>query len=125
MTGREIARVPDGLGPAGRSFWRKIWRVYDLAPGEAALLARACRVLDLLARIDRQLAAEGLTVEGSTGQPRANPLLAAGSELARTLETMIRGMCLPAPWEEQGTRRSPQQQAAAQERWRRGRGQVR
>jgi hypothetical protein len=124
MTSRDIPRPPEGLGSAGRSFWRKIWAVYDLAPGEVALLARGCRVLDTLARIDRELAAGELTVKGHAGQPRANPLLAAGAEQARTLETLVRGMCLPAPWEETGTRRSPQQQAAAVERWRRGRGQV-
>lgn len=125
MTARDVPRAPDGLGPAGRSFWRKIHAVYVLSPAEVALLARACRTLDVLARIDRELSAGGLTVSGSTGQPRANPLLSAQAEQARTLETLIRGMSLPMPDEEQGRRRSPQQQAAAMERWRRrGRGEV-
>jgi hypothetical protein len=94
--------VPDGIGPAGRAFCRRIWAIYDLAPAEVALLARACRVIDLLARMDRQLAAEKLIVKGSTGQPRANPLLAASAEQARTLEGLVRAMCLPAPWESEG-----------------------
>jgi phage terminase small subunit len=117
-------RAPDGLGPAGRAFWRRITDTYELAPAEVALLARACRVLDTLSDIDRQLAREGLVVRGSTGQPRAHPLVGSMAELSRTLECLVRGMCLPQPWEEQGSRRSPQQREAAQARWRRTRGQM-
>ena len=122
MTKRDIPRVPGGLGPAGRAFWRKIVAVYELSPAEMALLARACRTLDVLARIDRELAAGGLVVTGSTGQPRANPLLASQAEQARVLETLIRGMSLPMPGEAEGRRRSPVQVEAAQARWRKERG---
>jgi phage terminase small subunit len=110
------------LKPAGRAFWRRVTAVYELAPGETALLVQACKTLDVLARIDRALAREGLVVAGSTGQRRAHPLVAARADQVRTLETVIRGMCLPQPWEAEGSRRSPQQQAAVMERWRRARG---
>ena len=96
----------------------------DERAAEVALLARACRVLDTLSDIDRQLAREGLVVRGCTGQPRAHPLVGSMAELSRTLECLVRGMCLPQPWEEQGSRRSPQQREAAQARWRRTRGQM-
>jgi phage terminase small subunit len=122
VSGADSPRAPDGLRPSGRAFWRKITGVYELAPAEVALLGRACRVLDMLAEIDRRLGREGLVVKGSSGQPRAHPLVASVAELSRTLEVLVRGMCLPAPWEGEGSRRSPQQQAAAQERWRRERG---
>jgi hypothetical protein len=113
--------VPDGLGPVGRALWRRVCGVYELAPGEVALLARACRISDTLARIDSQLGREGLLVVGSTGQPRAHPLLASQADLSRSLAALIQGMCLPAPWEAEGARRSPAQRAAVMERWRRNR----
>jgi hypothetical protein len=92
--------------------------VYDLAPAEQVLLARACRTVDLLGEIDAQLADYGVVVSGSTGQVRANPLLASKALQEATLDTLIRAMCLPMPDETEGRRRSPAATAAAQQRWR-------
>lgn len=101
--------------------------VYELSPAELALLAQASMTLDVLARIDGELAASDLVVAGSTGQRRSHPLLASRADQARTLEVLIRGMALPMPGEAEGRRRSPAQVAAVNERWRRervGRGPV-
>jgi hypothetical protein len=121
-----VPRAPEGLASAGRALWRKILAVYELSPPELALLAQACKTVDVLSRIDRELAGAGLVVKGSTGQQRAHPLLASRADQARTLEILIRGMALPMPGEAEGRRRSPAQQAAVMERWRReaGRGPV-
>jgi hypothetical protein len=126
VSDKGLPRRPDGLAPAGRAFWAKILAVYELSPAEVALLARCCKILDVLAQIDGQLRREGLVVRGHAGQPRPHPLLGSLSELSRTLETLIRGMALPMPGEELGRVRSPAQAAAQQQRWRkeRGRGQV-
>jgi phage terminase small subunit len=96
--------------------------VYDLAPAETVMLGQACRVVDLLARADAELAAADLTVRGSTGQPKANPLIAASSDLRRVLDALIRSLALPMPDEMTGRRRSPSAVAAAQARWRGERG---
>jgi hypothetical protein len=92
--------------------------VYELSPAEMELLRQACRTVDLLDRLDVELLDEPLTVTGSTGQPRANPLLASSAEQRRTLEGLMRDLALPMPDEVVGRRRSPAATAAAQARWR-------
>ena len=109
---------PQGLGQAGRRFWRAIVSAYELSPGEAQLLVQACRTVDLLERIDAQLVAEDLTVAGSRGQERAHPLLGAAVEQRRVLEALLNALALPMPGEVEGKKRSPAALHAAQERWR-------
>jgi hypothetical protein len=109
---------PDGLGSAGGALWRSVLATYVLSPAEAATLERACRTLDLMARIDGELAAGGVSVEGSMGQVRAHPLIAVQADLSRVLNIQLMSLALPMPDEDVGRRRSPQQQEAAQARWR-------
>jgi hypothetical protein len=107
-----------GLSSAGRRLWRAVVAVYELSPAEMELLRQACRTVDLLDRLDVELLDQPLTVTGSTGQPRANPLLASGAEQRRTLEGLMRDLALPMPDEVEGRRRSPAAAVAAQARWR-------
>jgi hypothetical protein len=111
-------RAPDGLGQAGRRFWRAVTGAYELSPGETESLRQAARVVDLLERIDAQLVAEDLTVVGSMGQQRSHPLLASAAEQRRVLEGLLNAMALPMPSEVEGKRRSPAALHAAQQRWR-------
>jgi hypothetical protein len=117
-------RPPQSLDQAGRSLWRAVTGTYDLAPHEAELLRQACRVVDTLARVDAHLMDEGLVVEGYAGQPRAHPLLGVSADQRRVLDALFRSMALPMPHEVEGRRRSPAAVAAAQSRWRGGRGSV-
>ena len=91
---------------------------YELSPGELELLWQASRTVDVLDRLDVELLNEPLTVTGSTGQPRPNPLLAACAEQRRTLAGLMWDLALPMPDELVGRRRSPAATAAAQARWR-------
>jgi hypothetical protein len=111
-------RAPDGLGPAGRRFWRAVVGAYELSPSETESLRQAVRVVDLLERIDAQLVAEDLTVVGSVGQQKPHPLLAASEAQRRVLEVLLNALALPLPDELVGRRRSPAATAAAQARWR-------
>jgi hypothetical protein len=111
-------RAPDGLGQAGRRFWRAVTGAYELSPSETESLRQAARVVDLLERIDAQLVAEDLTVVGSMGQQRSHPLLASAAEQRRVLEGLLNAMALPMPSEVEGKRRSPAALHAAQQRWR-------
>jgi hypothetical protein len=111
-------RPPSGLGAAGRRFWRSVTAEYLLSLAEIGILARACRVLDRMARMDAEIAAAAsLTVLGSTGQPSPHPLLSSLDAAERTFDILVRALALPLPDERQGKRRSPSAAAAARARW--------
>ena len=113
-------RAPSGLGTAGRALWRAVNAEFGLAPHESAILVQCCRVVDRLDAIEAELAGAPLTVEGSTGQPRAHPLLAEWRMQARVLESLSRALSIPLPGEDVGRRRSPSAREAAVARWGRG-----
>ena len=110
-------RAPAGLGKAGRALWRDINAEFGLAPHEAAILVQCCRVVDRLDAIEAELSGAPLTVTGSTGQPRAHPLLAEWRMQARVLESLSRALSIPLPAEDVGRRRSPSAREAALQRW--------
>jgi phage terminase small subunit len=112
-------KPPQSLGETGRVFWRRVTGVYELSPGEEALLARCCRTLDVLDRLDRALAeADSLMVAGSVGQLKAHPALAAAADQQRLLDQLVRALNLPLPGEAEGRRRSPAARESALARWR-------
>jgi phage terminase small subunit len=115
-------RVPESLGPGGRAFWRRVLAAYELSPAEEVMLARACRTVDVLDRLDAVLAEDDPIVTGSVGQLRAHPALAAAADQQRLLDQLIRALNLPMPGEQEGRRRSPGAREAAQARWRAQRG---
>jgi hypothetical protein len=109
--------APRGLGRAGKSLWRGVNAEFGLAPHELAILVQCCRCADRLEAIEAELAAVPLTVAGSTGQPRAHPLLAEWRAQARVLESLSRALSIPLPGEDVGRRRSPSAREAAVQRW--------
>jgi hypothetical protein len=111
-------RAPSGLAAAGRRLWREMVSTYEFSPGELETLRQACRTADVLARIDVELGEADVTVIGSRGQPRSHPLLESSAEQRALLDQLLRSLALPMPDETEGTRRAPQQVAAAQARWR-------
>ena len=102
--------------------WRAVTGDYELSSSELETLRQCCRQVDLIARMDEALRDVPVVVEGSMGQPKSHPLLAAVAEARRTLDTLQRGLNLPMPDEDEGRRRSPVALAAAQARWRSQRG---
>ena len=65
-------KPPAGLGPAGKKLWSDLSAVFDLDAPELPLLAAAARQADDIARLEEAIARDGVTVEGSAGQPRLN-----------------------------------------------------
>jgi hypothetical protein len=115
-------KAPEGLAEGGRALWRAITGEYELSPGELETLRQACRVTDLLARLDAVLMTEDPVQESAAGTPKAHPLLAASADQRRLLAGLFRDMALPMPDEAEGHRRAPAAVAAAQARWRAQRG---
>ena len=110
--------MPEGLGRSGTALWRGVLHSYELSPVELLTLEQCARQADLVGRLDAELAEAPVVTEGSMGQPRVHPLVAAVAEARRTLDTLQKGLALPMPDEDVGHRRAPQQVAAAQARWR-------
>ena len=71
MTQAKRPRAPESLDTTGAALWRDVLKAYELSPAELAVLARCCRTMDVLARIDAELIDSDLVVEGSVGQLRA------------------------------------------------------
>ena len=111
------SRAPAGLGPSGRALWRGILADYGLAPHERAILMQCCRVTDRLDQIQAELAGADLVVTGSTGQPKAHPLLAEQRAQMRVLESLSRALSIPLEGEDVGRRRSPTARENAMRRW--------
>lgn len=115
----KIPRPPTGLGASGRRFWRETCTEYVLSGPERALLEQACRTMDRLAALDAAVVRDGVTVEGSAGQPRAHPALVElraqqlvlGKVLAQLELPDEEGDSLPSLTEARARR-------AAQARWR-------
>jgi hypothetical protein len=91
-----------------------------LTPGERALLVEACRTADELGRLEKAVRAlPELTVEGSTGQPRAHPLFAEVRAHRQLLERLTSALALPDVDEEVGAGRAQKHaKRAAAVRWR-------
>jgi hypothetical protein len=113
-------RAPSGLRAAGKRLWHEVNEEFGLAPHELAILLQCCRAVDRLDALEAELADAPLTVFGSTGQPRANPLLGEWRAQARVLESLSRALSIPLPGEDVGRRRSPSAREAAMQRWHRG-----
>jgi hypothetical protein len=85
----KIPTTPRGLAAGGRAKWRECHQKYLFTPSETAILARICLKIDVLARLDAELAASTVVVAGSRGQPVPSPLL---SEM-RLQEAILAKLC--------------------------------
>jgi hypothetical protein len=98
-------RPPTGLKAPGRRLWVAVAGLYVLTPAELEMLGQACRTSDELDRLEkavRQLS--DLTVRGSTGQPKAHPLLEEVRRHRVLLERLTGALNLPDEDEEVGLR---------------------
>lgn len=68
-------RPPSGLAKRGKQLWLDVLAEFTLRPDERTTLHELCRCLDLIDKVEADLRDAPLTQPGSTGQPRANPLL--------------------------------------------------
>lgn len=111
---KPIAKPPPrGLQTSGKALWRSVLSNYVLDSAEVVLLHQLCRAVDLLDRLHADLAEMGVTVSGSTGQPRPNPLLGEVREQVKLVDRLQQALALPLTGENAGVRRSASRKAAA------------
>ena len=112
-----------GYGLAGEALHKKI--VDDLAahdraldPREEEYLDQACRLADTVEALDAAVAAEGVTVVGSQGQPRLHPGIAEARLARLAMARLLGNIELPSD-EPAPTAKQAQARAAARARWQR------
>lgn len=113
-------RAPKGLGAAGRKLWRDLTADIAFEPHELRLLADACKVADLIAKLDQAAEDSPLVVKGSTGQPVINPVIAEARVQRGLLAKLLKDLRIPATEEaeqEAAQSRSEKARKAAKARW--------
>jgi len=115
----EAMRPPSGLKAPGRKLWLSVADRYVLTAAEVEMLGQACRTADELDRLERAVRQlSELTVRGSTGQPKAHPLLEEVRRHRVLLERLTGALCLPDEDQEVGLRPGQKHgRRAIQARW--------
>lgn len=99
-------RAPRNLGAAGQRFWKRVMDDYELSPAEEAVLNEACRIMDLLDRLEDEAAGQPLTEQSPQGRV-VNPILREARMQRQTLDRLVRSLGIPlVEGTSRGTRRS-------------------
>lgn len=91
----KIPPAPPGLARGGRRKWREAHEKYVFTPAETAILERICRQIDRLERLDGEISASPVVVDGSRGQPVPSPLLAEIRLQELALGKLVKLLALP------------------------------
>ncbi|WP_280317287.1 hypothetical protein [Nocardia wallacei] len=108
---------PKGLKPGGAALWRSIVGKYELRADEQRVLREACREVDLIDTLERELATDKVMIPGSMGQRVVNPLITELRQHRATLAALLKSLKLPDEPGETPAAESNQQRAAANTRW--------
>jgi hypothetical protein len=101
--------------------WKRVVSAYVLRPDELFLLESACKVADLVTRLEAAMEGQPLVVKGSMGQEREHPLLSEARQ-QRALFTRTIGMLkLPEMGTAHPETASTKARRAAASRWAIGR----
>lgn len=88
-------RAPSGLGTAGRALWRSVTAEFTFGASEMAVLTAACRQADDIVLLETSIAADGVTVLGSQGQPRLNATFTEVRQARLALAKLLGALALP------------------------------
>lgn len=68
-----LPAAPKGSGPAGRKLWRAVVEQFELEEFETAQLREACRLADLLDKLQAAVDRDGPVVTDTKGEVRVHP----------------------------------------------------
>ncbi|MBO2455862.1 hypothetical protein J4573_52920 [Actinomadura barringtoniae] len=83
------------LGSRGTVLWNRVTETWDLKPDELELLSAACRTVDHIAAMEKELEGQPLTVLGSQRQPVINPLVSELRFYRAALASHLRALRIP------------------------------
>lgn len=114
-----LPAAPDGLDTAGRDLWTAITsdidQDFELDHRELAILERACRQADDVARCEQVVERDGPEATGSAGQPIVSPYLVEARQGRATVSRLLASIKLPE--ETDLSERSNAGRALAGQRW--------
>lgn len=110
------AKRPTGMLKGAREFWDTVTDTYELRADELRVLEDACREMDLIQRLERELKGADLIVRGSQGQPVANPMVSELRQHRSTLRQLLGALKLPDE-SDTAEARSAQMREVARARW--------
>jgi hypothetical protein len=88
-------RAPNGLLKRGKALWHNVIEVGEPNPAELAILYELCSVVDEIATLKAHLRQSTAVVQGSTGQPRPNPLYAELRRHRELADRLARSLAVP------------------------------
>lgn len=115
-----VVEPPEGLGVKALAVWDGITTDFDLRYDELQVLEDCCREIDLIGRLEKDLAVSDLVVEGSQGQPVSSPLVTEIRQHRATLARLFAALKLPVDAgmaKQEAEDRSSSARKAAQARW--------
>lgn len=101
------AKAPVGLRLGGRRLWNQVMDDFELDEHERAVLLQACRIADVLDRLQKVID-EGEVVVASPQGLKANPAVVEFRQQAVTLAKCMASLRIPMG-EEESAGRQPQQ----------------
>lgn len=104
---------PAGLGSNARILWAATTEKFELRSDELRVLEDACREVDLIDRMEAEIAGSGLMITGSMGQDRIHPLVSEIRQHRAVLAGLLRALKLP----DDGAGVMNQQRSAGQASW--------
>ena len=111
------AKLPKGLGPAGRALWRSITGPFEPDERELQILTLACRQVDDVAALEALIARDGMVVEGSRGQLRLNSLVTEARQGRHEIANLLDKLNLPDADDRPMSGQSQRAKRAADIRW--------
>lgn len=119
MTEKGKRQAPSGLSYKAKQLWTETVQNFTLRADEYSLLEQACREVDLIEDMNKELASAGLMVTGSMGQVVAHPFVSEVRQHRAQLTSLLRALKIPDDEHAgaHGGEVSSQARAAAQSRW--------
>lgn len=109
---------PEGLAEAGSAMWERLTGRFEFSEAERPLLELVCRQADLVASLEAAVAAEGVTIAGSRGQPRLNAAVTELRQCRLALAKLLGELALPSEEDERPmTAAQRRAKHAAEARW--------